>query len=345
MILNADHSASLRFAPPGRKGLGSRAPPPPPAPVATTPVLDPSAYRSRAAIEYAEKKAEGQLGAARRTVVELDERENRGVSTEFYLSLHHVFSNGGADILSHCSVLYPSPQPPLPAVLSGATPSTPHRPRSIVVLVEIPTATADRSVRGRSQHCDGRIAQKTDAVGLAGFDPDDRAGGGRGWRTRGRVAWQHAGRSGRRRQARTGGRGGRRRLGGTRRGGKKVYRSASELAHDSQPACAWAVVRAPTDEMRCCFCQIRPPSDCVTRSSTFGRSSTTVCTVVSSIVRRTSSSRIALGWSRTITERIQEPDDEALDCTYVLDPSSCRTVQWPRNLTCDLCYLFKELIL
>lgn len=70
------------FSSPGRKGLGSRAPLPPlPRPIAISdPSLDPAAYRSRAAIDYAEKKAEGQLGAARRTVVELDERENRGVS-------------------------------------------------------------------------------------------------------------------------------------------------------------------------------------------------------------------------------------------------------------------------
>lgn len=69
----------------GRKGLGLRPPPPPPlqeeVDLAAFPAkIDPYAFRSRQQQEYEEKKAEGQLGQARKTTIELDEREERGVS-------------------------------------------------------------------------------------------------------------------------------------------------------------------------------------------------------------------------------------------------------------------------
>lgn len=36
-------------------------------------------YRSRGSADYAERKAEGQLGSARKTVLDLDGRDDKGV--------------------------------------------------------------------------------------------------------------------------------------------------------------------------------------------------------------------------------------------------------------------------
>ncbi|CDZ98105.1 Predicted RNA binding protein, contains G-patch and Zn-finger domains [Phaffia rhodozyma] len=71
----------------GRKGLGAQpkaslSPSKPRASDTVSPVvpLDAYAYRSRQQIEYEERKAESQLRSARKTVIELDERSNRGFS-------------------------------------------------------------------------------------------------------------------------------------------------------------------------------------------------------------------------------------------------------------------------
>lgn len=48
--------------------------------------LDTAVYRSRASEEYAEKKAEGQLRNAQKTVLSLDARDDKGVRPTFVLA-------------------------------------------------------------------------------------------------------------------------------------------------------------------------------------------------------------------------------------------------------------------
>jgi hypothetical protein len=50
-----------------------------PRPPAKVLPLDTAVYRSRASEEYAEKKAEGQLRNAQKTVLSLDARDDKGV--------------------------------------------------------------------------------------------------------------------------------------------------------------------------------------------------------------------------------------------------------------------------